>query len=631
MAIPSNPAPEFCAACGFPLRGPRCDACGVDRTPSVGRRAGYAADLDGYDGDIDAWRTRDPVRFVGYCVGAEAGVSVQPTSSGDGVGWIFPLRSVTLFVGLDAAVERLAIDAPLVRVPERQRVPVLRASLELCDAATPARLCLRDDLLLLRRVARVSAVTPAALRQALRSSAEQAERLVETLTSWFDARPAFSEEQRGSLTWAAAGRARPLKSFSIPPAPPRSLPPGPPSLRSAALPPLPMAPLPMPPAPPMPSRLGPEPAWATPAPAASAPNPEHTFGAPGRAPHGAPSAPNLESSRAQAQVRDAESIPDILSPLLAAPAEPPSSRPAPMSPQDAPPARPPGVPAKLDSSAGRAGAVAAPPRPDGAAPRPGPSPEAERRNAPTVPFRRSTPHMDAIAPPPVSSPPMSTPPVSVRPPAMPELDAEQLARQSASARADQARSPADRFCQLLRDAQALATALSFQDRASVMVILIRSTVFRAILEHGDALPSAVAHLYRSTLAATRDLGQAEGAHRRPNPVSIAEPALLVLERIVSARGQVPEEKPLQIDPLTSAAHAREHLSGYLREIERAPAEPALRHFLALGALSELLVRAKLPAKTDQRLREIVAYAHRDGPRHQAIELMMTALKKIVAQ
>jgi hypothetical protein len=239
--------------------------------------------------------------------------------------------------------------------------------------------------------------------------------------------------------------------------------------------------------------------------------------------------------------------------------------------------------------------------------------------------------MDAIVPPPVSRPPVSTPPVSMGPPAMPELDAEQLARYVVPARGDQARSPTDRFCQLLRDAQSLATALSFQERPGMMVILIRSTVFRAILEHGVALPSAVAHLYRSTVAATRDLGQADPPGRRTNPVAIAEPALLVMERIVSARGQVPEEKPLHIDPLTSAAHAREHLARYLHEMERAPPEAGLRHFLALGALSELLVRARLPAKTDQRLREIVAFAHRDGPKPAAIDLMMTALNRIVAQ
>jgi hypothetical protein len=103
-----------------------------------------------------------------------------------------------------------------------------------------------------------------------------------------------------------------------------------------------------------------------------------------------------------------------------------------------------------------------------------------------------------------------------------------------------------------------------------------------------------------------------------------------MERIVSAGAQLPSEKPLTIEPLTSAQQAKEHLSRYLAEIEKAPADPNIRHFLALGALTELLVRTKLPAQTQQRLREIIDYAQRDGKKPESIELMMTALGRIVA-
>ncbi|MFN7135147.1 MAG: hypothetical protein ACK4N5_23940, partial [Myxococcales bacterium] len=40
----------------------------------------------------------------------------------------------------------------------------------------------------------------------------------------------------------------------------------------------------------------------------------------------------------------------------------------------------------------------------------------------------------------------------------------------------------------------------------------------------------------------------------------------------------------------------------------------------LGALTELLVRTKLPPQTDQRLRDIVAHAQREGAKPQAIDL-----------
>ena len=65
-------------------------------------------------------------------------------------------------------------------------------------------------------------------------------------------------------------------------------------------------------------------------------------------------------------------------------------------------------------------------------------------------------------------------------------------------------------------------------------------------------------------------------------------------------------------------------------VERAPAEPTFKHFLALGALTELLVRAKLPAATEQRLREIIGHGQREGTKGSAIELMMTSLQRIAA-
>ena len=95
-----------------------------------------------------------------------------------------------------------------------------------------------------------------------------------------------------------------------------------------------------------------------------------------------------------------------------------------------------------------------------------------------------------------------------------------------------------------------------------------------------------------------------------------------------SRAQVPKEKALAIEPMTSAAQAKEHVARYLTEIDRAPGDPPLRHFLALGALTELLVRTKLPPQTDQRLRAIVSHAQREGAKTSAIDLMMTALQRI---
>lgn len=171
--------------------------------------------------------------------------------------------------------------------------------------------------------------------------------------------------------------------------------------------------------------------------------------------------------------------------------------------------------------------------------------------------------------------------------------------------------PADRLAAMLRQAQALAS-LTLDARPAALSWLVRATVFRAVYEYRDALPDAVAHLYRCT-----GVGQGGG-----------EPALLVMERIAAARCQVQPEKPLTIEPFTTAPQAKEHVARYIVEIDRSPGDGAFRHFLALGALSELLVRAKLPGQTEQRLREIVTFAQREGAKASAFDLMMTSLQRI---
>jgi hypothetical protein len=201
----------------------------------------------------------------------------------------------------------------------------------------------------------------------------------------------------------------------------------------------------------------------------------------------------------------------------------------------------------------------------------------------------------------------------------------------AKAEPDPPLAPPDQLCLLLRQARSLASILSEQRPASTGWV-VRSAVYRALYEFKDTLPDAVAILFRASSAA-RDgrAGEAVsmGGVGPPNP-SGHEPALAAMDRVVGARGLVGREQPIAIEPMTSAAQAKEHVGRFLAEIERVPGDAALRHFLALGALTELLVRTRLPPQTDQRLRDIVGHAQREGPKAGAIDLMMTALNRINA-
>ncbi|MFT3773324.1 MAG: hypothetical protein QM820_48715 [Minicystis sp.] len=204
-----------------------------------------------------------------------------------------------------------------------------------------------------------------------------------------------------------------------------------------------------------------------------------------------------------------------------------------------------------------------------------------------------------------------------------ELDAGSRRVEPAPSATSPALSPSDRLCMLLRQAQSLAS-LTLEERPASMMWLVRSTVFRAVYDFKDTLPDAVAHLYRCT-----GIGKDSASSRSSTSgLPATEPALLVFERVIVARAGVAKEKPLALEPMVSAAQAKEHVARYLSEIDKAPADPTLRHFLGLGALTELLVRTKLPPQTDQRLRDIVAHAQREGAKPTAIDLMMTALQRI---
>ena len=565
----AKPERQFCVSCGFPLRGPRCEICGGDQTAlplAEGEVRDLRARLDsgdtqGLERAFEAYRSKDFARFVGHVVTAEGGAATRSVTTPDGPGWIAPIRGALVFTSINTTAGDLALQAPVVRVPRAQRVPVLRLALELSAQELPtARFCLRDDLLVLRFSAPLVSLTPPVLREFLREIGHLAARSAELFAVSFDANPALTEAERSAAGFDVLGRARKLRlgsgmiqSFSPPTPDPiasaaalradlvktrplRATPRHTPVPREEAEAPPPPGPPPLPgnafssramPPPSPASRPLPQPAVVAPSPKAPLPDPQFEL------------APNTVKQRPPID----EPIPAILAPMFA------------------------GAPAS-----------------------------------------KSTPPKAPSHPPP-SSLSMSKMRLS-----MPELDLDAPSRRSggpASSTSAEMQQPADRLCHLLRQTKTLAS-LVLEVRPGTMPWLIRAAVFRAIHEYRDLLPDAVAHLYRCT-------GMGRDA---------PEPALLVLDRVVSARAHHPGEKPLAIDPLTSAAQAKEHVGRYLVEIDRAPPEPALRHFLALGALSELLARAKLPAQTELRLRDIVSHAQREGTKQGSIDLMMTALQRI---
>jgi hypothetical protein len=211
-----------------------------------------------------------------------------------------------------------------------------------------------------------------------------------------------------------------------------------------------------------------------------------------------------------------------------------------------------------------------------------------------------------------------------------DLETETSGRRSTPS-PDKPATPADKLCELLQRAQVLATALSFAERQATTLLLVRAVVYRAIYDFGEAVPDAVSYLSRTTAAATRMVWSSTAPPDKNAQMPMAEPSLLAMERVVAQRAQMPKEPKLSSQPFTTAGQAREHLAKYVEEIEQAPNDQPLRHFLAIGALCELLVRARLPSQTSQKIKDIVAHAQREaGKPASSLDLMMAALKRIIA-
>lgn len=571
---PAKPERAFCVSCGFPLRGLRCEICGSDQTPvhlAEGAVHDPRASVDdsaaqGLERAFDAHRSRDLARFVGHVITAEGGAGVRAFAMPEGPAWIAAIRGSLVFASINTLAAELNLQAPVVRVPRAQRVPVLRLALELGgqELAT-ARFCLRDDLLVLRFGAPLASLAPLVLRDLLREIGHLAARWAELFAVSFDAHPALVEADRASVGFDVLGRARKLRlggSGMM-----RSIPP-------------------------------PAPSVATMDNIVATIRPDSVKTAPLRA------VPRSDPMARQDGERP--SSPKGVAPLpisgfsAKAPLQPPPpSRPAPQVPSPVPMAK-----AELPEPVFELAASSVRPRP-----------LSEPIPAILAPMfvggasgKSGLPVIPPLPPLPsgLSSPRMRQP--------MPELELEAPSRQpsmTTAAASQEMREPADRLCGLLRQAKALAS-LVLENRPATMPWLVRATVFRAIHEHRAELPEAVAHLYRCT-----------GTGR-----DAPEPALLVLDRVINARARHPGEKPLAIDPLTSAALAKEHIGRYVAEIERSPLDVTLRHFLAVGALSELLARAKLPSQTEFRLRDIVGHAQREGAKQGPIDLMMMALQRI---
>ncbi len=495
------------------------------------------------------------------------------------------LRAFAVFVETSTAGE-LVIEAPVARLPLAQYVPALRLLAELSDRdATAVRFSVRGDLVLARHVGKIAATPPqvlTALIEAVQSAALEAARI---LVGALQARTIDSTEQMALSS--ATGAARVAT-------------PTPAAVQKTALDDFdevdmrrtPIAEIPAArfvgaegiPAVLMPSggvAMGGPPRGKVPTPARIEQRPHMRSPAPG--------ARALQTQPAQNQ------------PAAPKP-PPPQARPAPPAPSPAPPPTRPVNPIRKPPQSATGATVPAQPR------------------AIAGDAGQKTLVSKAAAEAQASTQPNIDP-----------LGDTFIGAEGAGKPPKRSGGPGDDLCELLHKAQTIGAVLSFADQPATMCLLIRATVYRAILDHDAQVPHAVALLFHETAQQTKEIYiTAPGKRRGAMAIPAASPAFEIMARIVASDGVVDAGDPLGVTPITTSQDAKQHLARYVSEIDQAPSDPELRHFLALGALSELLVRTKLPAPTQERLRGILTHAKKEGPKQATVDLMMTALTRMMA-
>jgi hypothetical protein len=510
----------------------------------------------------------------------------------------------------------------VARLPATMTVPAMRTLLEVGDDPRPgARFSLRDDLVVARFVGRLDQDEPLAFGPALRGLVASASQMAERLVATTDARMlAPSEHQALDFDTMPPGRFLGRVAHAAPVAAPPPAPPPANSRRPQA----------------QPFRQGATAQSMSAATGSPASNPLPT-------PSPSPAGIMVPSSGGMMGAKNPHrpTVSGAFEAMLA-PGAPPAHLPPPRAPDPfsqageslelpVPPAAGPPI-TEVSPAAGAhpvaaaaAVAVEPPPRPAGSSAKtvevaqsPGlrPPPRAPTGSRPTP-----------AATPAVTAAQIAQERASVAPPEPPARGGDLTSTQVSAAPPPPG---PKQLCDLLHKAQTLGAVLSFADQPASNLLLVRATVYRAVFEFSDSAPGAVAQLFDETLPLTKEIHiTAPGKRRGAMAIPEAEAAFASYEKVIAAGGVLPASGPPAIEPITTAQDAKQHLARYVSEIDQAPGDLELRHFLGLGALCELVVRTKLPPQTLDRVRGIIARAIKEGARQSSIDLMMTALNRII--
>lgn len=251
----------------FVLVEGRCDTCGWPSTPggatceACGARAGDAArltddrrvrqhagarpeDWPQLEHAFRAWSAGDAHQMITACLPV---LRVAGSRHVDREGrryWPIATATSAVFVVFDGGRNEVAVEAPILRLPDRLAVPTLRFLLGANGRVDlgPARYCLRDDVVVLRWARRLASCSPPELVAAIEDVAKRCDHTAEPLAAAYFARPIAPELQQRGHDPSLLGVPRALSVLepheAVPREPPRAVATFRPPSRPAARPPL---------------------------------------------------------------------------------------------------------------------------------------------------------------------------------------------------------------------------------------------------------------------------------------------------------------------------------------------------------------------------------------------------------
>jgi hypothetical protein len=162
-----------------------------------------------------AWKSGAFEEMVQATLGVLGIAKTSPDAPAGMVGWTVPVGSAALYVYFDRARSEVVAEAPVVWIPEHQRVSLMRTLLELnLFALQISRFCLHGDTVVLRFADRIENVSPPKLLAAVREVGREAERHDNWLCDSFGARMVGPEAQQARLDWRFLGMPVELPGFA---------------------------------------------------------------------------------------------------------------------------------------------------------------------------------------------------------------------------------------------------------------------------------------------------------------------------------------------------------------------------------------------------------------------------------